>query len=172
MEAGQKMRVVAYDRHVMFVPVRSIKEARGSLKGMDTDVQTGERGARACECRRFFTAGWLISPMMGMRTSSQKVIEDSAQNLLVPAIVIYEVFKRVYQRRGLALAHEAVADMYSGSWWLWMRSLALSAAKISVEHKLAMADSMILATARAHDAVLWTQDADFAGLDGVKFKAK
>jgi AbrB family looped-hinge helix DNA binding protein len=39
VEAGQKMRVVAYDRHVVFVPVRSIKEARGNLKGMDTDVQ-------------------------------------------------------------------------------------------------------------------------------------
>lgn len=100
-----------------------------------------------------------------------KVIEDG-ENLLVPAIVIYEVFKHILQRRGLALAHEAVADMYSGSVVAVDESLALSAAVISVEHKLAMADSMILATARAHDAVLWTQDADFAGLDGVKFKAK
>lgn len=100
-----------------------------------------------------------------------EAIEDN-EHLLVPAIVIYEVFKRVLQQRGLALAHEAAADMYSGRVVAVDDALALSAAKISVEHKLAMADSMILATARAHDAVLWTQGADFAGLDGVKYRGK
>jgi AbrB family looped-hinge helix DNA binding protein len=39
VKAGQKMRVIAYDNHVVLVPVRSIREARGSLKGIDTDVQ-------------------------------------------------------------------------------------------------------------------------------------
>ncbi|MDX9864366.1 MAG: type II toxin-antitoxin system VapC family toxin [Anaerolineaceae bacterium] len=100
-----------------------------------------------------------------------EAIEDSAQ-LLVPVIVIYEVYKRVLQQRGLELAHDAVADLYSGTVVAVDEMLALSAAKISVETKLAMADSMMLATARAHDAVLWTQDADFAGLDGVKYREK
>jgi predicted nucleic acid-binding protein len=51
-------------------------------------------------------------------------------------------------------------------------SLALSAAKLSVDLKLPMADSLILATARANDATFWTQDEHFKGLDGVKYIKK
>jgi predicted nucleic acid-binding protein len=51
-------------------------------------------------------------------------------------------------------------------------SIALSAAKISVELNLPMADSVMLATARAYDATLWTQDADFAGIEGVRYVQK
>ena len=47
--------------------------------------------------------------------------------------------------------------------------LSLDAAKISLESRLPMADSIILATARAHNAVLWTQDSDFRGLEGVRY---
>jgi len=52
------------------------------------------------------------------------------------------------------------------------RALALSAAKLSLDTKLPLADSVILATARAYGAVLWTQDADFAKVQGVKYAAK
>ena len=48
----------------------------------------------------------------------------------------------------------------------------LAAAKISVDLGLPMADSVMLATARAHDATLWTQDADFERLDGVKYRKR
>jgi predicted nucleic acid-binding protein len=51
-------------------------------------------------------------------------------------------------------------------------SLALSAARLSIEHSLPMADSIMLATARANDAVLWTQDADFEDVPGVRFVAR
>lgn len=51
-------------------------------------------------------------------------------------------------------------------------SLALSAAKLGHELKLPMADAIILATARRHGAVLWTQDADFVGIAGVKYFPK
>ena len=47
-------------------------------------------------------------------------------------------------------------------------AIALSAAGLSVRHRLPMADSLTLATARAHDAILWTQDADFVGLPAVR----
>jgi hypothetical protein len=50
--------------------------------------------------------------------------------------------------------------------------LALEATEVSVETKLALADSVILATARAHDAELWTQDSDFEGLEGVRYRAR
>ena len=51
-------------------------------------------------------------------------------------------------------------------------SLALSAAYISIQLKLAMADSIILATARAHNATLWTQDEHFKDIEGVKYIEK
>jgi predicted nucleic acid-binding protein len=52
------------------------------------------------------------------------------------------------------------------------RKIALDAARISLDLKLAMADSIILASAREHDAILWTQDAHFKGMDGVKYVEK
>jgi predicted nucleic acid-binding protein len=51
-------------------------------------------------------------------------------------------------------------------------TLALSAAKTSADLKLPMADSIILATARAHDATVWTQDEDFEGIEGVQYIKK
>ena len=51
-------------------------------------------------------------------------------------------------------------------------SLALLAAEIGVERRLPLADSVVLATARLHRATLWTQDADFEGLPGVKYRKK
>ncbi|MGH8128555.1 MAG: type II toxin-antitoxin system VapC family toxin [Gammaproteobacteria bacterium] len=98
-------------------------------------------------------------------------IEDETE-LLVSAINLYEVFKRVQQQRGENAALRAVAMMEAGRLVEVDESIALHGAQLSARHKLAMADSLILATARAHDAVLWTQDADFEGLDGVRFQAK
>ena len=50
--------------------------------------------------------------------------------------------------------------------------IALHAAKLAIEHRLPMADAMILATARSCEAILWTQDADFEGIEGVRYRAK
>ncbi len=51
-------------------------------------------------------------------------------------------------------------------------SLAIEAAKLSRGTGLGMADSIILATARAEDAVLWTQDAHFEALERVEYRRK
>jgi predicted nucleic acid-binding protein len=98
-------------------------------------------------------------------------IQNEAE-LLVPVISIYEVFKRILQQRGEKKALEVVAAMMQGKVVNLDVTTALSAAKLSVDLKLPMADSIILATARAHDALIWTQDADFAAIDGVQYIAK
>ncbi len=51
-------------------------------------------------------------------------------------------------------------------------SISMSAAKLSAEHKLPLADSLVLTTAQLHKATLWTQDADFKGFDGVQYTKK
>jgi predicted nucleic acid-binding protein len=98
-------------------------------------------------------------------------IEDTG-NLIVPSISIFEVFKRVLQQRGESDALQAAALMQQGRVVDLDVFIALEAAKVSDGYKLPLADSVILATAQVHNAVLWTQDADFDGLPGVKYKPK
>ena len=96
-------------------------------------------------------------------------IEKTAE-LLVPSLTLYEVFKRVLQQRDEGQALQAVAVMEQGSVIDLDAPLALIAARTSIEHRLPLAESVVLATARTHDAVLWTQDADFKGLAGVEYR--
>lgn len=92
--------------------------------------------------------------------------------LLVPAVSLYEVFKRVLQQVGEDKALEAVNFMMQGQVVALDAFLAINAAKLSDQFKIPMADSMILATARYHGAVLWTQDADFATIPDVQYIPK
>jgi len=98
-------------------------------------------------------------------------IQD-VENLLVPSICIYEVFKRLLMDMGEENALQAVGIMSYGGEVGLDRKIAIDAAQISLELKLAMADSIILATARTHSASLWTQDAHFKDIKGVKYIEK
>jgi predicted nucleic acid-binding protein len=94
------------------------------------------------------------------------------ENLLVPVICVYEVFKRMSLKRDEEDALRAIGFMSLGMETSLSREIAVSAAQISLELKLAMADSLILATARAYEATLWTQDEHFKDIPGVKFITK
>lgn len=94
-------------------------------------------------------------------------IENTAA-LIVPLITIYEVYKVALREFGPALANQAVALMREGQVIDINLHLALSAAATG----LPLADSLIYATAQLHGATLWTQDAHFANLPGVKYFAK
>lgn len=93
-------------------------------------------------------------------------------NLLVPSVCIYEVFKRLLADLDEDAALLAVGLMSQGREIALERKIAIDAAHISRELKLAMADSIILATARAYNAILWTQDAHFKELEGVNYIEK
>ncbi len=94
------------------------------------------------------------------------------KSLIVPTLSLYEVFKRVLQQRSEEEALRAVAHMMEGEVVDQTAELALEAARISLSESLPMADSVILATARAYRATLWTQDADFAGKPDVRYIPK
>jgi predicted nucleic acid-binding protein len=98
-------------------------------------------------------------------------IQD-VENLLVPTVCTYEVFKRMSLKRGEEDALQATGFMSLGREVELNREIAISAAQISIELKLAMADSIILATTQVHQATLWTQDEHFKDLPGVKFVEK
>jgi predicted nucleic acid-binding protein len=97
---------------------------------------------------------------------------EKTSELIVPTIVVFEVFKRVLQQRSARAALETVAVLRQGRFVDLTNSLAIVAATVSHREKLPMADSIIIATARSENAVIWTQDADFERLPGVKFRAK
>ena len=100
-----------------------------------------------------------------------KPIEDMAR-LLVPSITITEVFKNVLRQSNEASALIAIAHMRQGKVLALDAELALSAALWGIELKLPLADSIIYATARKYNAIIWTQDADFKGLESVEFYPK
>jgi predicted nucleic acid-binding protein len=98
-------------------------------------------------------------------------IEDRSR-LVVPSIVVLEVFKRLLQQRGENVATQAAALLLQGRVVDLDGSLALSAARLGLEQRLPLADSVILATARREHATIWTQDGDFAEIDGVRFRPR
>lgn len=93
-------------------------------------------------------------------------------SLLVPSITLMEVFKRVTQQRDESAALQYVAVMQQGHVVELDAPLALMAAALGLRHKLPLADSIVYATAQSGNAIVWTQDADFEGLLGVRFFAK
>jgi len=97
---------------------------------------------------------------------------ESTRSLLVPSLSLFEVFKRVSQQRSEDDALRAIAVMEQGSVVDLDRATAIEAARLSILHGMAMADSVMLATAQRHRATLWTQDSDFDSLPGVKYYAK
>lgn len=118
------------------------------------------------------SSGWLEYLADGPNADAFAEPIFAAESLLVPVVILYEVFKKVLRERDETTGLQVVALMMQGRLIDLDADLALTAAKLSVELRLPMADSLILSTARHHGATLWTQDEDFAGLDGVRYFAK
>ncbi len=118
------------------------------------------------------SSGWLEYFADGPNADFFAPAIEKTSDLIIPTLSLYEVFKRVLQQRGEGDALQAVAAMIQGVVVDLDMDLALSAAKLSVELRLPMADSVMLATARSRKALLWTQDADFDGIEGVRYIAR
>ena len=97
---------------------------------------------------------------------------EQVDRLLVPTIVLLEVTRRVMQQRDEDAALQVAALLHQGQIVPLDSGIALSAAHFGVVHKLPLADSIIFATAKQFDATIWTFDADFKDLPGVKYFAK
>ncbi len=98
-------------------------------------------------------------------------LHDTA-SLVIPSVTIYEVFKVVLRETSENEALQAAAAMQKGKVVDLTAMLAIAASKLSLEHGIPMADSIILATAKAFDAVIWTQDSNFKNIAGVKYFPK
>lgn len=118
------------------------------------------------------SSGWLEYFADGANASFFAGPIEDIETLVVPTISLFEVFKRVLQQRGESAALQATAAMQQGTVVDLEAEIALSAAALSVDLKLPLADSIILATARKYNAELWTQDAEFKGIEGVRYRTR
>jgi toxin FitB len=118
------------------------------------------------------SSGWLEYFSDGPNADCFAVPLGNVPELLVPTIILYEVFNVVCRQRGEDSALQATALMQQGRIIELSSSIALFAAKLSLNAKIPMADSIILATAQTNDAILWTQDNDFEGLPSVRYFPK
>ena len=118
------------------------------------------------------SSAWLEYFADGPNASFFAASIERTKELLVPSLTIYEVFKRVLQQRDEGAALRAVAVMQQGTVIDLDARLAVTAARLSLDTRLPLADSVVLATARLHTAVLWTQDPDFKTLPGVRYRPR
>ena len=95
-------------------------------------------------------------------------IEDT-ERLIVSTLNIYEVYKKVIAERDEDAALEAVATMQQARVIEVTSSIAMQAAKFSYIFKMPLADSIVYITTIENNAVVWTQDADFKGMDGIEY---
>lgn len=115
------------------------------------------------------SSGWLEYFADGPNASYVARAVEKPAGLVVPTLSLYEVFKRILQQRGETEALRKVALMLQATVVDLTTDLALNAARLSVDTGLPIADSIMLATSHAYGATLWTQDADFKAMEGVRF---
>ena len=118
------------------------------------------------------SSGWLEYFADGPNAAVFAKPIEATRSLLVPTLSLFEVFKRVIQQRSEDDALRAIAVMEQGKVVDLDRATALEAARLSIEHGIAMADSVMLATVYRHRATLWTQDSDLKNFAKVHYTPK
>jgi predicted nucleic acid-binding protein len=118
------------------------------------------------------SSAWLEYLAAGPQAGQFAAAVEDVARLVVPSVVLLEVTRRVMQQRGEDDALQVAAVMHQGRVVELDSGIALSAAQIGVAHKLPLADSVIYATAKQFQATIWTMDADFEGLPGVRYVPK
>jgi toxin FitB len=119
------------------------------------------------------SCGWLEFFADGPNASIFTGPIENTKELIIPSLSIYEVFKRILQQRTEGEALQAIALMEQGHIIELDSRLAVLAAHISIDNHLTMADSIMLSTSIAYNAIFWTQDSHFENIKDIKYiKAK
>ena len=118
------------------------------------------------------SSGWLEYFADGPNAKHYQQPLKDIDSLIVPVVTLYEVFKVVLRESDESEALQAAAAMQKGKVVEMTVNLAIAASKLSLQHRLPMVDSIILATAQTFDATIWTQDSDFKNISGVKLFSK
>lgn len=118
------------------------------------------------------TSGWLEYFAGSAQARHFAAAVEDIEHLLVPVVIVYEVFKKITQAFDENRAFQAIAQIKQGRVVDVDEAIALYAGKLGLEKNLPMADALIYATAVLHGATVYTQDAHFEGLAQVRYFAK
>ncbi|MFZ4438695.1 MAG: type II toxin-antitoxin system VapC family toxin [Syntrophales bacterium] len=118
------------------------------------------------------SSGWLEYFAEGPNAGHFAPVINLPEQLVVPTVTLYEVFKVALRESNENDALQACSAMQQGLVADFTAKVAVAASKLSLKHALPMADAVILATAREHGATLWTQDVHFKDISGVKYFPK
>ncbi len=116
------------------------------------------------------SSGWLQFFTDGPLSADYgKELSAKPEEILVPSIVLYEVFKFLLRTSGEETSIRCTAHMTQCQMVNLDATLALESAETSIQNNLAMADAIVYASSRKYDAPLITSDADLKELEGVTF---
>jgi len=118
------------------------------------------------------SSGWIEYFIGGPHRVHFRPFIHNTEDLIVPSVTLFEVFKRFLVVADETQAIEATNQMRKGKVIELNEYLAVWAAKLSEDLKLPMADSIILATAYSTGATVYTMDSNFEGIEGVNYVAK
>ena len=118
------------------------------------------------------SSGWLEYFANGKNADFFAPAIQDTSHLVVSTVNIFEVYKKILLHADRTRALQAVGSMQRATVADVTAWIAIKAAEISRERKIPMADSLIYATAREYDAILWTQDEDFRDMEKVRFIRK
>lgn len=107
---------------------------------------------------------WLVASPL---TPEIATLFPDASQCIVPTIVQLELYKWLLRERGEAVADQVISFTQSCNVVTLDTKIALQAAELHRQYKLATADAIVYATALTHDADLLTCDAHFSGLPQV-----
>ena|SRR5579871_5216513 len=114
------------------------------------------------------TSGWIEYFRKGPNVAFFRPAILDVERLLIPTVCLTEVIRFITRAANRDVAAEAAANMQRGTVVPLDAGLADFAARLGLRHNLPLADSIVYATARSYDAVLFTQDEDFKKLPGVR----
>ena len=114
------------------------------------------------------SSGWIEFFLDGPKAGTYARYLRHPESIFTPVIVVYEVYKKIQRERDEALAKLCLAQIEKTHIVPVSEAIALLAADLSLEFSLPMADSLLLATARAQNAELITSDSDFRNIPGAR----
>lgn len=118
------------------------------------------------------SSGWLEFFTDGPLAEQYASHLTDLDGIFTPTLVLYEVYKRIRRERGEEEALTAAAQLKKTRLVPLTETVAIRAAEVSLEHRLAMGDAVVYATAILNDAILVTSDSDFSALPGVVYLEK
>ena len=113
------------------------------------------------------SSGWLEYLTEDSKAAAFGHYLENEVSVVIPALVIFEVYKQLARQRGKPLADRFLSQALHCRVVALDEMIALAAANISADHRLNMADSIVYATAKACQAQLVTGNTRFRGLSGV-----